>query len=51
MNTKKKSSRKPRQKKVNFECWECGHEFKKTIGWDTTEVKCPKCKGYDTMPK
>jgi len=31
-----------------MECMECGHKFKKKIGKKTVEVKCPKCKGYDT---
>jgi predicted Zn-ribbon and HTH transcriptional regulator len=31
-----------------MKCMECGHKFKKKLGRNTTEVKCPKCKGYDT---
>jgi hypothetical protein len=31
-------------------CIECGAKFKKKIGPNTTEVKCPKCGGYDTEP-
>jgi predicted Zn-ribbon and HTH transcriptional regulator len=31
-------------------CIECGHKFKRVIGPKTIEVKCPKCKGYDTEP-
>jgi hypothetical protein len=33
---------------VQMICLECGHRFKKTIGPKTFEVRCPKCKGYDT---
>ena len=33
---------------TNMECMECGHKFKKKISSSTVEVKCPKCKGYDT---
>ena len=33
-----------------MECMECGHKFKKKITKNTFEVKCPKCKGYDTEP-
>lgn len=35
---------------TQMQCMECGHKFKKKIGKNTTEVKCPKCKGYDTEP-
>ena len=31
-------------------CNECGAKFTKKIGPKTTEVKCPKCGGYDTEP-
>ena len=31
-------------------CIECGKKFKKVIGPKTIEVRCPKCKGYDTEP-
>ncbi len=31
-----------------MECMECGHKFKKKLTKKTVEVKCPKCKGYDT---
>lgn len=31
-----------------MECMECGHKFKKKLTKNTVEVKCPKCKGYDT---
>lgn len=34
--------------KVRMECMECGHKFNKKIGPRTAEVRCPKCKGYDT---
>ncbi len=33
-----------------MECMECGHKFKKKLGKNTFEVKCPKCKGYDVEP-
>ena len=33
---------------TQMECMECGHKFKKKLGKNTVEVKCPKCKGYDT---
>jgi len=33
---------------TNMKCMECGHKFKKNLGKNTVEVKCPKCKGYDT---
>lgn len=29
-------------------CHECGHTFRKRIGRNTFEVRCPKCHGYDT---
>jgi phage FluMu protein Com len=29
-------------------CLECGHKFSRVIKATTIEVKCPKCKGYDT---
>lgn len=31
-------------------CRECGRKFRKKIGRDTYEVKCPKCGSYDTEP-
>ena len=31
-------------------CNECGNKFKKKLGKNTFEVKCPKCKSYDTEP-
>ena len=34
--------------KVYMECLECGHKFLKTISSNTVEVRCPKCRGYDT---
>lgn len=33
-----------------MECIECGRKFKKVIGKNTFEVKCPKCGSYDTEP-
>jgi NAD-dependent SIR2 family protein deacetylase len=35
---------------TKMECMECGHKFRKRLGRNTIEVKCPKCKGYDTEP-
>lgn len=40
---------KPSQS-TQMKCMECGHKFKKKLGKNTFEVKCPKCKGYDTEP-
>lgn len=34
--------------KTNMVCNECGKRFVKKINNTTVEVKCPKCKGYDT---
>ena len=31
-------------------CNECGARFRKRLGRGTSEVKCPKCGGYDTEP-
>jgi phage FluMu protein Com len=33
--------------KVQLKCYECGKQFKRTLGPRTFEVKCPRCKGYD----
>ena len=35
---------------TQMQCNECGKRFKKIITKNTFEVKCPKCKGYDTEP-
>jgi len=35
---------------TQMKCMECGHKFKKKLGKNTIEVKCPKCKGYDVEP-
>lgn len=35
---------------TEMECMECGKKFKKKLGKNTVEVKCPKCGGYDTEP-
>lgn len=35
---------------TEMKCQECGKKFKKKIGPNTVEVKCPKCGGYDTEP-
>ena len=32
----------------DMKCHECGKKFKKKIGKNTYEVKCPKCGSYDT---
>lgn len=42
---------KMKTEKTEMKCNECGHSFKKTIKPSTYEVKCPKCKGYDTEPR
>jgi predicted Zn-ribbon and HTH transcriptional regulator len=34
-----------------MKCMECGKKFKKVIGKNTIEAKCPKCGGYDTEPE
>lgn len=31
-----------------MQCNECGKKFKKKLGKNTFEVKCPKCGSYDT---
>jgi Zn finger protein HypA/HybF involved in hydrogenase expression len=31
-----------------IQCYECDHTFRKKIGPNTTEIRCPKCGGYDT---
>jgi len=36
--------------KTEMLCNECNHTFKRVIGKNTFEVRCPKCKGYDTEP-
>lgn len=35
---------------TQMQCMECGNKFKKKLSRKTFEVKCPKCKGYDTEP-
>jgi len=40
-----KPKKQPRYKIL---CVECGHKFTRTIGWNTIEIRCPKCRGYDT---
>jgi len=37
--------------KTPFRCNECGRRFKRKLTPKTFEVKCPKCKGYDTEPE
>lgn len=39
-----------KDEKTQMECIECGKKFKKKIGKNTYEVKCPKCGSYDTEP-
>ncbi len=34
--------------KTPMVCIECGHHFSKKITFSTVDVRCPKCKGYDT---
>lgn len=34
--------------RVQCQCNECGHGWSRTISARTTEVRCPKCGGYDT---
>ena len=29
-------------------CLDCGHKFKKKLGPKTYEVRCPKCRSFDT---
>lgn len=41
---------KGKKMKTEMKCNECGHKFFKKITPKTYEVKCPKCKGYDTEP-
>jgi phage FluMu protein Com len=33
--------------RVQVSCQECGHVFNKSIGPQTFEIKCPRCKSYD----
>lgn len=35
---------------TEMRCNECGKKFKKKLGRNTFEVKCPKCGSYDTEP-
>lgn len=44
------STNESKSMSTQMQCMECGHRFKKKIGRNTVEVKCPKCKGYDTEP-
>ena len=41
---------KMKREKTEILCNECGKRFKRTIGINTFEIKCPKCGGYDTEP-
>ena len=40
-----------KKEKTIIKCHECGKTFKRTIGPNTYEIKCPKCGGYDTEPE
>jgi len=44
------SANESKSMSTQMQCMECGHKFKKKLGKNTVEVKCPKCKGYDTEP-
>jgi Zn finger protein HypA/HybF involved in hydrogenase expression len=35
------------KQRTPFQCCECGKRFKKKLGKNTVEVKCPGCQGYD----
>ena len=35
-------------KASRIKCNECDHEFDFNIKKATVDIKCPKCKGYDT---
>lgn len=35
------------EKKPVFKCNFCNHKFKRTIGRNTYEVQCPKCREID----
>lgn len=39
-------------RKINIEVWcnECERKFKRVIGRTTIEVRCPKCRSFDTEP-
>jgi Zn finger protein HypA/HybF involved in hydrogenase expression len=41
---------KTASEKMKIKCNECGHLFQKNITAKTYEIKCPKCKSYDTGP-
>lgn len=36
--------------KTGMVCNECGKKFSRTIKKNTYEIRCPKCRGYDTEP-
>ena len=46
----KERRKKSQSGSTQMQCMECGHKFKKKLGKNTFEVRCPKCKGYDTEP-
>ena len=33
-----------------IKCMECGKKFRKAVGKNTFEIKCPGCGGFDTEP-
>lgn len=47
---KKASGMKEAGEATKLKCMECGKDFKKKLGKNTYEVKCPKCGSYDTEP-
>lgn len=42
--------KRKRRKGTSMQCMECGRKFKKVLGPNTFEVKCPGCGSYDTEP-
>ena len=47
----KNNNSQTKEKSTPMICNECGNHFNKKITLKTTEVKCPKCGGYDTEIK
>ena len=35
---------------TEIECMECDHKFFRKVRAGTTEIRCPKCHGFDTQP-
>jgi DNA-directed RNA polymerase subunit RPC12/RpoP len=50
MKTFKQILEAKKSESTQLQCMECGKRFKKKIGKNTFEVKCPKCGSYDTEP-